>query len=82
MVGEEIQASVRDTGIGIAEDSIPHIFEEFYRAENAREFLREGTGLGLPIVKEIVEAHGGRVEVDSTLGKGTEFRVCLPMDKG
>jgi signal transduction histidine kinase len=76
--GEQMLISVSDTGIGIAPDELPRIFDDFYRAPRAREFKEEGTGLGLPIVKSIVSSHGGRIEVDSQPGKGTTFRVWLP----
>ncbi len=67
-----------DTGIGIASEHLPEIFYEFYRAPNAKSYKIEGTGLGLTIVKEIVEAHGGNLEVKSELGKGSTFTVTLP----
>jgi signal transduction histidine kinase len=69
---------VSDTGIGIPAESLPHIFDDFYRAGNAREFTDSGTGLGLAIVKKIVESHGGQIRVDSQLGKGTSFCLSLP----
>jgi signal transduction histidine kinase len=69
---------VRDTGIGIRQEDLPRVFEDFYRARNAREHTKEGTGLGLPIVKQIVEAHGGRVEVESRQGAGSTFTVYFP----
>lgn len=65
-----------DTGVGIAPEEIPTIFEEYQRAENATPYA--GSGIGLFIVKALVEAHGGRVEVKSTLGQGTRFSVILP----
>jgi len=69
---------VRDTGIGIDEEEIPLIFGEFFRAKRGREFAAVGTGLGLCIVKSIIDSHNGTVEVDSRMGEGTTFRVCLP----
>ena len=65
--------SIKDNGKGIAEEEIPYIFDIFYTTK------RGGNGLGLALVKKIVEAHGGNIEVFSELGKGTEFRVILPM---
>lgn len=70
--GRETLVSVEDTGCGIAPDELPFIFERFYRG------ARGGMGLGLSIVKELVEAHGGRIEVSSELGKGSIFTVILP----
>jgi signal transduction histidine kinase len=67
---------VRDTGPGIAEEDREHIFEPFYRGHAQKNI--PGTGLGLPIVKRIAERHGGRVEVRTAPGEGTEFRVFLP----
>ena len=75
----EAQVEVSDTGIGIPEESLPHLFEEFYRAPNAKARVKEGTGLGLVVVKEIVTRHGGYTQVDSTLGKGTTITVTLPL---
>jgi two-component system, OmpR family, phosphate regulon sensor histidine kinase PhoR len=78
-IGEEIEISVRDTGIGIPSKDLPRIFERFYRVDRARSRELGGTGLGLAIVKHIVEAHGGIVRVDSEMGKGSQFIVTLPL---
>jgi heavy metal sensor kinase len=69
--------AVRDDGPGIAAADLPHIFDRFYRADPARS--RGGTGLGLALVRSIVEVHGGRIDVDSTPGRGSCFRVALPL---
>ena len=69
--------SVEDTGTGIPEDAIPHLFEKFYRVHDTESYI-SGTGLGLSICKEIVQGHGGRMEVKSRLGEGTTFSVYLP----
>jgi len=68
--------AVADTGRGIPPDHLPHIFERFYRVEQARS--SNGTGLGLAIVRQIIDAHEGRIEVESTPGKGTTFSVTIP----
>ena len=77
---DEIALSVSDNGVGIGKDDLPRIFERFYRADKARspESIR-GTGLGLAIVKHIAQLHGGRVEAESELGRGTTIRVLLPI---
>lgn len=71
--------SVTDTGIGIAPEDLPHLFERFYRGRQVAQLDIPGVGLGLSIVKEIIEAHGGTVEVETQLGAGTTFRLCLPL---
>ena len=76
---DEAVISVADTGIGIPESDLPHLFEEFYRASNVKQLGITGTGLGLAIVKDLVERYGGRVSVRSTLGEGTTFTVVLPL---
>jgi len=74
-----LRVSVSDTGIGINAEDLANIFDEFYRAENARQFDAAGTGLGLSIVKAIVQAHGGQITVASEPGQGTTFEVLLPL---
>lgn len=76
---EETLIRVSDDGIGIGREDLPHIFERFYRADKARD--RNGSGLGLSIVKWIVELHGGRIQVESTLGAGTAFLITIPNEK-
>jgi len=78
-LGEFVEIEVTDTGVGIAEEEIPKIFDKFYRVKHPETRKVIGTGLGLAIVKSVVEAHHGTVEVQSTLGKGTTFRIRLPM---
>lgn len=73
-----VQINVRDTGIGIPWDEMPRIFDEFYRASNARAIDREGTGLGLSFVKQAVELHGGTITVSNNEGGGCTFTVILP----
>jgi len=74
----QVCLEVQDTGMGIPEDELPRIFERFYRSARVRESGIQGTGLGLAIVREIVNLHGGEIEVDSIVGKGSTFRVRLP----
>jgi signal transduction histidine kinase len=71
--------SIADTGIGISEEDISHIFERFYRVDKARSRVENGVGLGLAICKYIAEIHGGRIEVISRLGEGSTFSVWLPI---
>jgi two-component system phosphate regulon sensor histidine kinase PhoR len=73
----KIIGTVSDTGIGISAEEIPRIFEEFYRTKEARAMQETGTGLGLPIVQQIVSLYGGAVEIDSAKGRGSSFRFIL-----
>lgn len=73
--------TVKDNGIGIPKDDLEKIFKEFYRSKNARETVQIGTGLGLNLVKEIVQYYNGEISVISDLGKGSEFRVEFPMEE-
>jgi two-component system phosphate regulon sensor histidine kinase PhoR len=76
--GSELSISVHDTGIGIATEDIAHIFEPFYRSREAVAAQIHGSGLGLSLVRHIVEGHGGRVTVASTPGQGSIFTIVLP----
>jgi signal transduction histidine kinase len=76
--GNTIQVDISDTGIGIPEDALGHLFEEFYRAPNAKDLEREGTGLGLTIVRDVVNRFGGTIRVHSQVGEGTRFTVTFP----
>ncbi|MBZ0298351.1 MAG: PAS domain-containing protein [Anaerolineae bacterium] len=71
--------AVEDTGIGIGPDDLPHIFERFYRADQARSADSGGSGLGLSIARKVIEAHGGDIVVSSTPGKGSVFVIRLPI---
>ena len=80
--GDEVRISVADTGVGIEAADIPHLFERFYRADRTRARAagsNRGTGLGLAIARWIVDEHGGRIEVESTPGRGSTFSVVLPL---
>ena len=77
----EVNVIVEDTGIGIPGEAMGHLFEEFYRAPNAKALEHEGTGLGLTIVKDIVTRFGGRIAVQSTPDVGTKFTVSFPLAK-
>ena len=72
--------SIADTGIGIPEEQLPLIFERFYRVDKARSRAQGGAGLGLAIAKHIVDNHGGRIDVESRVRKGSTFKVLLPLD--
>ncbi|WP_203249034.1 sensor histidine kinase [Sporosarcina beigongshangi] len=74
----DITVTIRDTGIGISEESIQRIFDRFYRADDSRTQETGGTGLGLSIVQQVVKLHGGTVDVVSRIGEGTSFTVRLP----
>jgi signal transduction histidine kinase len=74
--GNKVMFWVADTGTGIADDDLPHVFDRFWQL---REAKHRGAGLGLPIVKGLVEAHGGRIWVESTLGRGSRFFFTIPI---
>src|SRR5207245_2463212 len=76
--GDEVQVSVRDTGIGIGLEDQPKVFEEFRQLGKPSDRSREGTGLGLALAKRFVELHGGRIWFESELTKGTTFTFALP----
>jgi len=79
--GARVRLEVRDTGVGIPPDAMPHLFQEFYRAGNVRQ-THEGTGLGLALVRRIVDRYRGEIRVDSELGTGSTFTVWLPAAAG
>jgi adenylate cyclase len=77
--GERCALTVQDTGIGIREDQLPHLFERFRQADGSTNRRYEGTGLGLALVKELVNLHHGEIQVTSVYGEGTTFRILLPI---
>lgn len=78
---DELAVAVRDTGRGIPEEDLPHIFEKFYRVDDPEQQQTRGTGLGLSIAKHIVEVHGGTISVQSVRGQGSTFAFTLPLPK-
>jgi two-component system phosphate regulon sensor histidine kinase PhoR len=76
---QDVVVEVKDSGIGIAPEHLTRVFERFYVVDRARSRDQGGTGLGLAIVKHIVLLHGGRIEVASRPGQGTEFVITLPL---
>lgn len=79
LAGAYVEVSVRDTGLGIAPEHLPYVFERFYRVDPSRARATGGVGLGLFIVKQLIEAHGGRVWVESAPGSGSLFGFTLPV---
>ena len=77
--GDRMVACVTDTGIGVPTDEWSRIFEEFYRSDSAREQVELGTGLGLPIVNQVVKLYQGSIQIDSSLGQGSTFQIDLPL---
>ncbi len=80
--GSAAELCVTDTGVGIAATELPHLFERFHRVRGATSRTHEGTGIGLALVRDLAELHGGTVDVESIVGKGTTFRVRIPLGIG
>jgi PAS domain S-box-containing protein len=76
--GHVVELRVKDTGVGIPAEAIPHLFERFYRGDNRRSRTHEGSGIGLALVQEFVKLHGGSVCAESTIGQGSTFIVTIP----
>jgi signal transduction histidine kinase len=81
LTDKEIKIEISDTGIGITKDDLNKIFDEFYRSKNAKAVELHGTGLGLPIVKNLIERYGGSIEIQSEIGEGTTVTVSFPIEK-
>ncbi len=80
--GRRVCLEVEDTGIGILPEDRPHLFERFYRGQKARQSRIHGAGLGLALVKDIVDVHEGSIEVYSEPNKGSKFDIWLPVQEG
>lgn len=79
IAGDQLRLEVADTGTGIPQDQLPHLFERFHRVEGARSRTHEGSGIGLALVQDLVRMHGGRIGVDSVPGRGSVFVVTIPL---
>ncbi|MFQ5677360.1 MAG: response regulator, partial [bacterium] len=78
---DRVEIRVQDSGVGIAADRLPHVFDRFYQVDSSHTREHEGSGIGLALVKELVEMHSGNISVSSEEGRGSTFRVTLPMGK-
>jgi signal transduction histidine kinase/DNA-binding response OmpR family regulator len=76
--GDHVELTVADTGVGVAPEELPHLFDRFYRVRGTESRTHEGTGIGLALVQELVRLHGGTVAASSVLGRGTTFTVTIP----
>jgi signal transduction histidine kinase len=77
--GRDAALEISDTGVGVAEQHLPHLFDRFYRVEGSEARTHEGSGIGLALVQELVRLHGGSITVSSVVGQGTTFRVRIPL---
>jgi signal transduction histidine kinase len=76
---KQIELSIKDTGVGISPEELPKVFEKFFRSQDPRVQEQTGTGLGLALAHEVVRLHGGRIEIESEINKGSTFTVLLPL---
>ena len=76
-ISSAVELKVRDTGTGIPQEELPKLFQRFHRVHGAQGRTQEGTGIGLALVKELVELHGGSIQVESVLGQGSTFTVRI-----
>ncbi|MFD2387710.1 sensor histidine kinase [Enterococcus rivorum] len=81
-IEEWVFITVKDNGQGIAETELPFVFDRFYRVEKSRTNITGGSGLGLPIVKQIIERHGGKVMIESIVNEGTKVTILLRKYEG
>lgn len=79
VVDERLEISVEDSGVGIAENELPRVFEKFFRSDDPRVQDQKGTGLGLALAQEVIRLHGGKITVESEIDKGSTFHVVLPI---
>jgi len=79
ITNKEIKVEISDTGIGIIKEDLNKIFNEFYRSKNAKAAELRGTGLGLPIVKNLIKQYRGNVDIQSEIGKGTTVTITFPL---
>ena len=79
--GNAVSVTVTDDGSGMPEEDLPFVFDRYYRVDSSRTRATGGAGLGLTVVKQLVDMHGGRVQVESTLGKGSQFTFELPVSE-
>lgn len=79
LIGEDLVLTVKDNGIGIKKENLPYIFDRFFRSDTSRNKGTGGSGLGLSIVKSIVLAHGGKIEVESIENEFTKFTIIFPL---
>jgi signal transduction histidine kinase len=78
--GDKVEVAVRDTGVGIPKEELPHMFDRFHRVEGTKGRTHEGTGIGLSLAHELVKLHGGTMRIKSAIGEGSTFTIVLPLN--